>query len=80
VCDKHVHDLTHSSDPAGDVVRLGGRVCVRVLATALMLGGCSAADLSSEVLVPTVQPPPDAGSDASPEESLPFVGDVISVR
>jgi hypothetical protein len=75
-CNKSVYDLTRSRDPAGDVAQLG-KACVRVLATAVVLGGCSAADVGME---PPVEPHAaaqgDAGADVSRTEV--FVGEYIA--
>jgi hypothetical protein len=80
-CDTRVHDLTRSSDPAADVARFGGRACVRVLATALVLGGCSGSvevQPPTTLVVPAATAQPDAGADAtaSPDDSV-FLGEAI---
>jgi hypothetical protein len=81
-CGKRVHDLTRSADPAGDVARLGGSACVRVLAAAIALGGCSGAtDAVEPAAAPvTITIQPDAGSDAPvvDDPSMYYLGDVSS--
>lgn len=87
VCDMHVHDLTRSFDPASDVARIGAgaKMCARVLATAVVLGGCSGAVDGSAmpiVLTPTVSTTPDAGTDAivPPDDPSTFVGEMDIVE
>ena len=83
-CDKRVHDLTRSSDPAADVARLGGAVCARVLVAAVALTGCSGAfdevghDGTTTPTI-TITITPDAGSDAqAPDEPSYFLGEMSS--
>jgi len=73
-CGKRVHDLRRSSDPAADLERLGGRACVRILVSALVLGGCSAADLQAPVQIT-----PTASADAGAEAAAPTPPDDVFV-
>ncbi len=85
ICDTRVHDLTRSADPIAEVARIGAgaKMCARVLATAVVLGGCSGAVDGSAtpiVLTPTVTPAaPDGGTDAivpSYDPTSTFVGEM----